>query len=48
MVEEVATLNGGMDIRMVEGKIKRKNQAQCEPSLSYFLIRFQRMIGKAC
>ncbi len=38
MVDEVAALNGGMESRMVEGKIRRRIRAQCEARLSYFLI----------
>jgi len=29
MVEEATTLNGGLESRMVEGKIRRKIQKQC-------------------
>jgi hypothetical protein len=48
MAKEATTLNGGMEIRMVEGKIRRRIQAQCEPSLSSFLIHFQTMISGVC
>ncbi len=48
MVKEVATLNGSMESRMVEGMIRRRIREQCEACLFCFLFHFQRMIGGAC
>jgi hypothetical protein len=48
MAEKATTMNGNMENRAVEGKIRRRIQTQCEASLSSFLIPFQRMIGGAC
>jgi hypothetical protein len=48
MAKEVATLNGRMESRTVESKIKKRIQKQCEAGLSSFWFHFQSMIGGAC
>jgi hypothetical protein len=40
MAKEVATLNGGMESRIVEGRIKMRIPKRCEASFFLFLIRF--------
>jgi hypothetical protein len=40
MAEEATTLNGGLENRMVEGRIKRRIHKQCNES--YFIINFRR------